>query len=133
MSAVGHMCIMSGFGPRRPFASGGAPSRLATAGTHAERRGLMQISDGRYVLLFALQSHPRDVKTESAPNAVACEYVEPGATATDDRRAVFQQMIADATQPPAPFDAILEAERVRGPGHYRCRHLRAGGEAQGKL
>ncbi len=34
---------------------------------------------------------------------VAAEYVEPGASATDDRRAVFQQMIADATQPPAPF------------------------------
>jgi DNA invertase Pin-like site-specific DNA recombinase len=45
--------------------------------------------------------------------AIACEYVEPGATATDDRRAVFQQMIADATQPPAPFDAILVHSRSR--------------------
>ena len=32
---------------------------------HAERRGLMQISESRYVLLLSLQSHPRYVKTES--------------------------------------------------------------------
>lgn len=44
---------------------------------------------------------------------IASEYVEPGASATDDRRAVFQQMIADATQPPAPFDAILVHSRSR--------------------
>ncbi len=40
-------------------------------------------------------------------HAVGCEYVEPGASATDDRRAVFQQMIADATTKPAPYDAII--------------------------
>jgi len=45
--------------------------------------------------------------------AVASEYVEPGASATDDRRPVFQQMIADATQPPALFDAILVHSRSR--------------------
>lgn len=45
--------------------------------------------------------------------AIASEYVEPGASATDDRRPVFQQMIADATQPPAPFDAILVHSRSR--------------------
>src|SRR6266540_2224810 len=39
---------------------------------HAERRGLMQIGDSRYVLLFPLQSDPRDVKTESAPKCRAC-------------------------------------------------------------
>ena len=33
------------------------------------------------------------------------EYVEAGASATDDRRAVFQQMIADATLSPRPFEA----------------------------
>src|SRR5476651_513626 len=44
---------------------------------------------------------------------IASEYVEPGASATDDRRPVFQQMIADATQPPAPFDAILVHSRSR--------------------
>ena len=38
---------------------------------------------------------------------VASEYVEPGASATDDRRAVFQRMIADATVTPSPFEAII--------------------------
>lgn len=38
---------------------------------------------------------------------VAKEYVEPGASATDDRRPVFQEMIADATLSPAPFEAII--------------------------
>jgi len=35
------------------------------------------------------------------------EYVEPGASATDDKRPVFQQMIADAQAKPAAFDAIV--------------------------
>ncbi len=35
------------------------------------------------------------------------EYVEPGASATDDRRPVFQQLIADAMQKPRGFDAIV--------------------------
>jgi site-specific DNA recombinase len=38
---------------------------------------------------------------------VAVEYIEPGATATDDRRPVFQQMIAEACRTPAPFEAII--------------------------
>jgi len=38
---------------------------------------------------------------------VAHEYVEPGASATDDRRPVFQQMIADATQDIAPYDCVI--------------------------
>jgi site-specific DNA recombinase len=38
---------------------------------------------------------------------VAVEYVEAGASATDDRRPVFQQMIAEATREPAPFEAIV--------------------------
>lgn len=40
-------------------------------------------------------------------HAVVREYIEPGASATDDKRPVFQQMIADALQKPAPFDAII--------------------------
>ncbi len=35
------------------------------------------------------------------------EYIEPGASATDDKRPVFQQMMADALAQPAAFDAIL--------------------------
>lgn len=38
---------------------------------------------------------------------VAVEYVEAGASATDDRRPVFQEMIAEACVTPAPFDAII--------------------------
>ena len=34
---------------------------------------------------------------------IAAEYIEPGASATDDRRPVFQQMIADAGQDPRPM------------------------------
>lgn len=34
-------------------------------------------------------------------------YVEPGASATDDRRPVFRQMIAEATQTPSPYEAII--------------------------
>lgn len=35
------------------------------------------------------------------------EYVEAGASATDDRRPVFQQMVSDASITPAIFDAII--------------------------
>lgn len=38
---------------------------------------------------------------------ISAEYVEPGASATDDRRPVFQQMINDACIAPPPFDAII--------------------------
>ncbi|MEP7455701.1 recombinase family protein [Phyllobacterium sp. SB3] len=38
---------------------------------------------------------------------VVGEYVEPGATATDDKRPSFQRMMDDASQKPAPFDTII--------------------------
>lgn len=38
---------------------------------------------------------------------VVHEYVEPGASATDDKRPVFQQMINDALQKPQNFEAII--------------------------
>lgn len=38
---------------------------------------------------------------------VVQEYIEPGASATDDKRPVFQKMIADALQKPAAFEAII--------------------------
>lgn len=40
-------------------------------------------------------------------HGVAAEYVEPGASALDDRRPVFQQMIAEACRVPSPFEAIV--------------------------
>ena len=39
--------------------------------------------------------------------SVAMEYIEPGASATDDRRPVFQQMIAEACATPPPFQAVI--------------------------
>ena len=39
--------------------------------------------------------------------SVAVEYKELGASATDDRRPVFQKMIAESTIKPAPFDFII--------------------------
>jgi hypothetical protein len=46
--------------------------------------------------------HPRPVAADARlvqgrGISVAMEYIEPGASATDDRRAVFQQMVSDAT------------------------------------
>ncbi len=40
-------------------------------------------------------------------HVVLRQYVEPGASATDDKRPIFQQMIGDALQKPAAFDAII--------------------------
>lgn len=39
--------------------------------------------------------------------AVATEFVEPGASATDDKRPEFQKMMDAASQRPAPFDSIV--------------------------
>lgn len=38
---------------------------------------------------------------------VIMEYVEPGASATDDKRSVFQQMITEATLKPSPYDVVV--------------------------
>ena len=45
--------------------------------------------------------------------SVAVEYVEAGASATDDRRPEFQKMIADATLSPSPYEAIIVHSRSR--------------------
>jgi site-specific DNA recombinase len=44
---------------------------------------------------------------QAQSHTVATEYVEPGASATDDRRAIFQRMIAEASVRPSPFEAIV--------------------------
>ncbi len=44
---------------------------------------------------------------------IGAEYVEPGASATDDRRAEFQRMVADALRTPSPFEAIIVHSRSR--------------------
>lgn len=38
---------------------------------------------------------------------VVAEFVEPGASATDDKRPSFQRMMDEASQKPPPFDAII--------------------------
>ena len=38
---------------------------------------------------------------------VVHEYVEPGASATDDKRPIFQQLINDAMQKPQAFESII--------------------------
>ena len=40
-------------------------------------------------------------------HAIGKEYIEAGASATDDRRPEFQQMVADATLKPSPYEAII--------------------------
>jgi site-specific DNA recombinase len=40
-------------------------------------------------------------------HAIGAEYVEAGASATNDKRPEFQQMVADATSKPAPFEAVI--------------------------
>jgi DNA invertase Pin-like site-specific DNA recombinase len=50
---------------------------------------------------------------ERQGHGVAAEYVEPGASATNDRRPVFQQMMAEAGAKPRPFEAILVYSQSR--------------------
>jgi site-specific DNA recombinase len=46
-------------------------------------------------------------------HCVVAEYIEGGATGTDDRRPEFQQMIENATSVPAPFQSIVVHSRSR--------------------
>src|SRR5260370_30604968 len=44
---------------------------------------------------------------------IVADYVEPGLSATDDRRPEFQRMIDAATTKPAAFDVILVYRRIK--------------------
>ena len=63
---------------------------------------------------------------------IANEYVEAGASAKDDKRPVFQQMLADATLSPTPYEAIIIHSLSRffrdslGFGMYELRLTKAG-------
>ncbi|MEQ9419996.1 MAG: recombinase family protein [Rhodospirillaceae bacterium] len=50
---------------------------------------------------------------ETNEHLIAKEYFEPGASARDDRRPVFQEMMADALTDPAPFEAIIVHSQSR--------------------
>ncbi|WP_442919035.1 recombinase family protein [Methylomonas sp. 11b] len=45
--------------------------------------------------------------------SVAQEYIESGASATDDKRPIFQQMIREATLSPSPFEAVIVHSQSR--------------------
>lgn len=44
---------------------------------------------------------------ENNGHAIVAEFVEPGASATDDKRPEFQKMIGEAMLKPAPYQAII--------------------------
>ncbi len=44
---------------------------------------------------------------QSGGHTIGAEYIEAGASATDDRRPVFQRMIAEACVIPSPFETIV--------------------------
>src|SRR5271154_2128731 len=44
---------------------------------------------------------------ERSGHVVVKEYIEPGASATDDKRPVFQDMMNDTNLKPAPFQALV--------------------------
>ncbi|MCC7428661.1 MAG: recombinase family protein [Alphaproteobacteria bacterium] len=53
------------------------------------------------------QRHQCEARCRERGWTVVAEYVEPGASATDDKRPQFRRMMADATRRDHPFDAIL--------------------------
>lgn len=44
---------------------------------------------------------------KSNGHLIVQEYIEPGASATDDKRPIFQQMISDALMKPPAFECII--------------------------
>ncbi len=69
----------------------------------------LRVSTGRQAENDVSLPSQRDLTTrfcEAQGWAVVEEYVEPGASATDDRRPVFQRMLEDAKSPDRMFDVI---------------------------
>jgi site-specific DNA recombinase len=58
---------------------------------------------------LSIPNQRRQAKADCASRGweIAADYVEPGASATDDRRPEFQRMIDAATTKPAAFDVIV--------------------------
>jgi hypothetical protein len=69
--------------------------------THRQAEKDLSIPDQRRQLEAWCKQHAFDV---------VAEYVEPGATATDDRRPQFQRMMEDATRRDRPFNVIFGAQ-----------------------
>jgi site-specific DNA recombinase len=91
------------------FAMGRA--RLAPTPSPASRAALyLRVSTGRQAEHdLSLPDQRRQLEAYCAGKGwkVATEYLEPGNTATDDKRPAFQDMIEAAMTKPAPFDVIL--------------------------
>lgn len=86
-------------------------ARLAPSAPPASRAALyLRVSTGRQAESdLSLPDQRRQLEAFSAGRGwkVATEYLEPGNTATDDKRPAFQEMIEAATAKPPPFDVIL--------------------------
>lgn len=70
----------------------------------------LRVSTGRQAehdLSIPDQRRQLQAYCEAKGIAVVAEFVEPGASATDDRRPEFQKMMDAAAQKPVPFDAII--------------------------
>lgn len=70
----------------------------------------LRVSTGRQAVNDVSLPSQRDLNTAYCRQQgweVVAEFVEPGASATDDRRPVFQEMLERATAPERPFDVIV--------------------------
>jgi site-specific DNA recombinase len=70
----------------------------------------LRVSTGRQADSdLSIPDQRRQAKCYCAPRGweIVADYVEPGASATDDRRPEFQRMIDAATVKPPAFDAIM--------------------------
>ena len=88
-----------------------ASSLRQLAQTDAPKRAAvyLRVSTGRQAENDVSLPSQRDLTTrfcEGQGWSVVEEYVEPGASATDDRRPVFQRMLEDARSPDRRFDVI---------------------------
>ena len=85
---------------RRQLAQTDAPKRAAV---------YLRVSTGRQAENDVSLPSQRELTTKFCEGqgwSVVEEYVEPGASATDDRRPVFQRMLEDARSPDRRFDVI---------------------------
>src|SRR5512134_3204787 len=107
-----------GGNPGGDIAGNGEPSAASKA--HAGRDGkgggkmivalYARVSTVRQAEMdLSIPDQVRQIKEWCAKqgHSVAAEYIESGASATDDRRPAFQQMIAEACGDPTPFEAVL--------------------------
>ena len=84
-----------------------ATPALASAGRAAL---YLRVSTGRQAehdLSIPDQRRQLQAYCQAKGIAVAAEFVEPGASATDDRRPEFQRMMDAGAQKPAPFNFII--------------------------